>query len=71
MTEAKQEHTYRWAMLDKEHPVWGIIKTMISIMSLALLLTFNASKFDSGEVRTLAIQGLLAVFLEGVKPRRK
>ena len=56
---------------EKDHPLWGILKLMITGCVVALLLSFNATHFDSGEVRTV-IGTLVATFvLEGFNIRRK
>lgn len=56
---------------EKDHPLWGILKLLITGCSVALLLSFNATSFDSGEVRTV-IGTLVATFiLEGFNIRRK
>ena len=56
---------------EKDHPLWGILKLLIVGCTVALLLTFNATTFDSGEVRTV-IGTLVATFiLEGFNIRQK
>jgi hypothetical protein len=56
---------------DKDHPVWGLLKPLFIAASCTLLLTFNATNFDSGEVRTAVVTYLIAQFLEGFNVKRK
>lgn len=56
---------------EKDHPVWGILKLMLQGAILALVLANTATKFDAGEVKTIAIALLSNAALESVNARRK
>ena len=48
----------------------GSIRVVIQIAALLTLLHFNATHFDSGEVKTLAGASLVSVVLEAIGLRR-
>lgn len=63
----------RWwfSLVAPEHPVWGIMKVLVVTACVALLLTFNATTFDSGEVQTVIGTFFATFLLEGVRSRKK
>jgi len=60
-----------WGFRDKDHPIWGILKIVITTSCVGVLLAFNATNFDGGEVRTILGTGALASMLEGINLRRR
>lgn len=56
---------------EKDHPIWGFAKILLMGGTVALLLTFNASSFDSGEVRTVLGSLFAGIVLEGFNIRKK
>jgi hypothetical protein len=65
----KTSVTFGW--IEKDHPVWGILKLIIQGAMLALFLSFNSTNFDSGEVRTIVYAFLTQLGLETINARRK
>lgn len=56
---------------EKDHPIWGLAKTLISAGLVALYLSFNASHFDSGEVRVVVLSWLSSLVVEGINVTKK
>lgn len=48
---------------EKDHPIWGLLKTLLTAALVAIYLSLNATNFDSGEVRTVALTGFLVLCL--------
>jgi hypothetical protein len=40
-------------MVEKNHPVWGILRTAVMFGGLTLLLWVNADHFDITEIKTI------------------
>lgn len=53
-------------MKDPSHPIWSLLRLVILMVALTLLLWFNASDFDSTEIRTIAGMFLMAASSEGL-----
>lgn len=61
-----------WSYLrEKDHPIWGLMKTLITAGLVALWLSFNATTFDSGEVRVVVLSWLTQLVIEGINIKRK
>jgi hypothetical protein len=59
----------RWS--ERNHPVWSVIKLIVTFIGVNSLLFLNAQQFDSGEVKTAL--GTLAVVtvMEGLGVKRR
>lgn len=66
-----QDNKISWGFRDKDHPVWGIMKIIVTTGCVALLLAANASNFDGGEVKTVVGTGGILALLEGLNIRRR
>lgn len=56
---------------DKDHPLWGLIKTTLVMTGVGILLAVNATNFDSGEVKTLVGAGVMSFLLESINVKKK
>jgi hypothetical protein len=71
LSESKDVRTTWSYFREKDHPIWGITKTLISAGLVAVYLSFNATSFDSGEVRVVVLSWLSSLVMEGVNITRK
>lgn len=54
-------------LLQKDHPVWPLLRTVAAIMGLAIILRANASSFDMTELKTIAEMAALIGAVEMAK----
>lgn len=71
LAESKDVRTTWSYFREKDHPIWGLAKTLISAALVAVYLSFNATNFDSGEVRVVVLSWLSSLIMEGVNVTRK
>lgn len=52
-------------MKNPNHPIWGIIRLAVLMVSLVIVLWMNATNFDETELRSIVIVFLVAAGSEG------
>ena len=55
------------ALSDGRHPIWLIIRPVVLMAALGVFLHLTASRFDAGEMKSIAGLGLSTVILDLVK----
>lgn len=71
VTETKGARiTWAWTT-EKDHPMWGIVKILVTVIALSVFLWLNASHFDRGEIKTIGGAGVVALILEGFNFKKK
>lgn len=50
---------------EKDHPIWGLLKPVVSTLCLGITLSFTSSSFDAGETAALVANWLAHTGLEG------